>query len=47
MIKRVIKANGGQFKQESGPQVIGSNSTETDVDEIMAQAAIQRDETGS
>ena len=47
VIKRVIKANGGQFKQESGPQVIGSNSTETDVDEIMAQAAIQRDETGS
>lgn len=27
-IKRVMKAKGGIFKQESGPQVIGTNSNE-------------------
>ena len=38
-IKRVMKANNGTFKQESGPQVIGTNSNETDVAELLAQAA--------
>ena len=45
IIKRVIKANGGAFKQESGPQVIGTNSNETDVAELMAQAARERAES--
>ena len=48
VIKRVMKANKGQFKQESGPQVIGTNSNETDVAELMAQAAAARgNEDGS
>ena len=38
-IKRVMKENGGTFKQVSGPQVIGTNSTETDVADLMEQAA--------
>jgi len=38
-IKRVIKANKGTFRQESGPQVIGTNSNDTDVAELMANAA--------
>ena len=38
-IKRVMKANKGTFKQESGPQVIGTNSNETDVAELLAHAA--------
>ena len=42
VIKRVMKANGGSFKQESGPQVIGTNSNDTDVAELMAQAARER-----
>ena len=46
VIKRVIKANGGAFKQESGPQVIGTNSNETDVAELMALASRERDEEG-
>ena len=43
VIKRVIKVNGGTFKQESGPEVIGTNSNETDVSELMAQAAQERE----
>ena len=46
VIKKVIKANGGAFKQESGPQVIGTNSNETDVAELMALASRERDEEG-
>lgn len=34
-----MKANKGTFKQESGPQVIGTNSNETDVAELLAHAA--------
>ena len=47
-IKRVMKANKGTFKQESGPQVIGTNSNETDVAELMALAERERanDESG-
>ena len=45
IIKRVIKANGGTFKQESGPQIIGTNTNETDVAELMAQAARERAES--
>ena len=47
VIKRVIKANGGAFKQESGPEVIGANSNETDVSELMAQAAQDNGEDDS
>lgn len=48
VIKRVMKAKGGAFKQESGPQVIGTNSNDTDVAELMEQAARERanDESG-
>ena len=46
-IKRVMKENGGQFKQESGPQVIGTNSTETDVADLMEQAAREQANAGS
>ena len=44
IIKRVIKHNKGTFKQESDPQVIGTNSDATDVDVLMANAATQRDD---
>ena len=42
IIKKVIKENGGSFKQESGPQIIGTNTNETDVAELMQQAARER-----
>jgi len=44
VIKRVIKANGGAFRQNSAPQVIGSNSNESDVTELMERAARERSE---
>jgi translation initiation factor 2 subunit 1 len=42
VIKRIMKERGGTFRQESGPQVIGTNSNETDVAELMALAARER-----
>ena len=47
VIKRVMKANNGTFRQESGPQVIGANSNETDVAELMERAARERGSDGS
>ena len=47
VIKRVMKANNGTFRQESGPQVIGANSNETDVAELMERAARERVSDGS
>ena len=41
-IKRVMKEKGGIFKQESGVQVIGTNSNEQDQAELMAQAQGER-----
>ena len=44
VIKRVMKTKGGAFKQESGPQIIGTNTNDTDVAELMEQAARERDD---
>ena len=35
IVRTVMKRNGGAFKQESDPQVIGTNSNDTDVTELM------------
>lgn len=35
VVKRVMKANKGAFKQDSDPQVIGAGSNDTDVAELM------------
>ena len=47
IIKRVMRANGGKFSQKSEAYTIGANSNETDVAELMEQAARDRANEGS
>ena len=44
IIKRVIKANKGTFKQLSDPVVIGTNQNVTDTDILLQNAAMQRED---